>query len=195
MTALTRGIVLLLTSACLLIGYGLPTLAGEIADRFNAAGRQASTRPSPTSRPTTASGTGITQIGLERATGFGRGPAYAVIIQADGTFRYTGTVNTSRRGVHTGKVKPGDLVQVLRYIDDSGFEHLGYTYYAPSRSDQPRTYIAVTTASGEKIICTAPFSAPVKIWAIEQLIDKLLLEAQWDAPAGAERPITTRPAR
>jgi hypothetical protein len=46
----------------------------------------------------------------------------------------------------------------------------------------PAVYTSVTKRDRRKVIRNYANAGPTKLWAIEQLIDKLLLEAEWDSP-------------
>jgi hypothetical protein len=122
---------------------------------------------------------GIDEIGLERTRCLTSCPAYTVIIKADGTFRYTGEYGVERMGEHTGTVSVGELNQVMSFINESLFSGFEDTYSA-NFLDAPTTYLMVKTGNETKVIENYGNTGPATLWAIEQLIDKLLESAEWD---------------
>lgn len=122
---------------------------------------------------------GIDEIGLERTRCLTSCPAYTVIINADGTFRYTGEYGVERMGEHTGTVEVGQLNQVMSFINESLFSGFEDTYSA-NFLDAPTTYVMVKTGSETKVIQNYGNSGPATLWAIEQLIDNLLETAEWN---------------
>ena len=128
---------------------------------------------------------GIIEIGIERTECFGTCPSYTAVIKSDGTFRYTGYNSVKRTGEHTGKVNIWKLRTLLQFIDESEFRSL-HGSYSRMVSDNPTVYTMVTTKKGRKIVSNYANSGPTKLWAIEQLIDNLLLEADWDEKSDNE---------
>ncbi|RMH89403.1 MAG: hypothetical protein D6681_14535 [Calditrichaeota bacterium] len=124
---------------------------------------------------------GITEVGLKRTTCYGKCPAYQVTIHSDGTFEYIGEANVERLGEHTGRVNRWAFQQLCRFIKESDFMNLEDAYAAPAM-DLPTVYTTVVMNGTQKRISNYGNAGPAKLWAIEQLIDKLLLEAQWDSP-------------
>jgi hypothetical protein len=129
---------------------------------------------------------GITEIGLERTPCLGACPVYTVIIKSDGTFRYHGERFVERAGDYTGRVSQNGFTRLARFIRDSGFADLQDEYTHP-HTDGSTAYTMMKTGSGMKVVSNYDGSGPSKLWAIEELIDKLMLTAEWDQPA-------TRPA-
>jgi hypothetical protein len=129
---------------------------------------------------------GITEIGLERTGCLGTCPVYTVIIKSDGTFRYHGERYVKREGDFTGRVANSEFTRLARFIREAGYAELKDEYDDP-HTDGPTAYTKVATASGFKVVRNCDNSGPPKLWAIEELIDKLLMNAVWDEPA-------TRPA-
>jgi hypothetical protein len=122
---------------------------------------------------------GIAEIGLERTRCLTNCPAYTVIINADGTFRYTGEYGVERIGEYTGRVSIGKLNQVMSFINESLFMGFEDTYSA-NFLDAPTTYVMVKKGNETKVIENYANSGPATLWAIEQLIDDLLETAEWD---------------
>jgi Domain of unknown function (DUF6438) len=128
---------------------------------------------------------GIDEIGLERTRCLTNCPAYTVIINTDGTFRYTGEYGVEHMGEHTGKVSIGELNQVMSFIAESLFSGFEDTY-SSNFLDAPTTYVMVKTGSETKVIENYGNTGPATLWAIEHLIDDLLETAEWDAGGGAQ---------
>lgn len=129
---------------------------------------------------TRAKDTGITEIGMERTQCYGRCPAYTVVIKSDGTLRYRGEQNAKLQGGHTGKSDKWELENLFQFIRDSNYFAMQDEYLVPV-TDNPTVYTYVVQNSKKKIISNYANGGPTKLWAIEQLIDKLLLEAEWDS--------------
>jgi hypothetical protein len=121
--------------------------------------------------------TGITEIGMERTQCYGRCPAYTVVIRKDGTLHYRGEQNAKLQGWHTGKADKWELKNLFQFIRDSDYFAMQDEYLAPE-TDSPTVYTYVVQNGKKKIISNYANGGPTKLWAIEQLIDKLLLEAE-----------------
>lgn len=124
--------------------------------------------------------TDISEIGIERLRCYAGCPAYTFIVNADGTFRYTGDYGVERLGDYTGTVSVGRLNQVLRAIDNIGFTAFQDTYRAEFL-DGPTVYTMVVKNGDTKVIENYGNSGPGALWAVEQLIDSLLETADWEA--------------
>ena len=122
----------------------------------------------------------ITAIGLERLRCYAQCPAYTVIIQNDGSFRYTGEYGVDRLGEYTGRVSQGRLNQLLAFIAETEFMGLDTSYTSPFL-DGPTVYTMVAENGDPKVIENYANSGPATLWAIEQLIDSLLETAEWEA--------------
>ncbi|MGL4610249.1 MAG: DUF6438 domain-containing protein [Trueperaceae bacterium] len=128
---------------------------------------------------------GISEVGLERSRCLTDCPAYTVILNADGTFRYTGEYGVERMGEHTGTISVGELNQVFSFINESLFMGFEDTYSADFL-DAPTTYIMIKKGKDLKIIENYANTGPATLWAIEQLIDGLLETATWDEGGGVQ---------
>ena len=128
---------------------------------------------------------GIDEIGIERTQCLTNCPAYTLIIKKDGTFRYTGEYGVERIGSYTGKLSVGLLNQVMSFINESLYTVFDDTYSSPFL-DGPTTYTMVKKGNETKVIENYAGSGPATLWAIEQLIDNLLLTAEWDVGGGLQ---------
>jgi hypothetical protein len=177
------------------------TLAGELATLHQQLGKP-STQENPEKShnlpdgmmllPGTSSGSlpdrsqhGLDEIGLERSQCLVACPAYTVIMSADGTFRYTGVADVERVGEYTGTVEVGQLNQLMSFISESAFTELEDSYSA-SFLDAPTTYVMVKQGDDTKVIENYANTAPLTVWAIEQLIDDLLETATWNEGGGEQ---------
>ena len=123
---------------------------------------------------------GITEIGLERTTCFGTCPAYTVFIKSNGDVRYWGDKYADRLGEHTGKVNTAAFNELAQFINDSGYMDLEDTYQRLV-TDDSTAYTTVVKKGKRKVIKNYANAGPTKLWAIEELIDKLVLSTNWDA--------------
>lgn len=129
---------------------------------------------------------GITEIGIERTPCFGKCEVYSAVIRSDGTFRFFGEANVRHMGRHTGRVSEEGFHELARFITDSGYARLEHAYELPV-TDIPTVFTLVARGDRRKVIRNHANAGPTKLRAVEQLIDKLLLEARWDAPPGPQR--------
>jgi hypothetical protein len=179
-----------------LLTLALKTPAGEIQDLYyqqphtklptdlwhhettttNGASRQffSSTIANPPSFKTH----GISEIGIERTPCYGKCPTYTLIVKSDGTLRYKGVANVERLGEYTGKIDQFRFEQLAQFIKDSDYMELddAYTHMI---TDNPSVYTTVLMSGKRKTIRNYANSGPTKLWAIEQLIDELMVKAQW----------------
>ena len=159
----------------------LPVFGGEISDLH----RQLA-KPDPNRRDQShghdeveAKNHGVTEVGLERSPCYGFCPVYTVVIKSDGTFRYKGEKYVQRVGNYTGKVSTYGFDQLAQFIKDSGYTELQDSY-SHMVTDNATVYSTVVIGGKRKVIRNYANAGPTKLWAVEQLIDKLLLEATWD---------------
>jgi hypothetical protein len=124
---------------------------------------------------------GVARVGIERVPGLTGGPAYWVVIESDGDFRYVGESGVERLGTHTGTVPSGPLRLLRAFIEDMDFRELEDTYTSPFL-DNPTTYLLAEWTDETKVIQNYALSGPARLWAMARLIDELLDEAQWDNP-------------
>ena len=153
--------------------------AGEIGDLYD------SSDASPTSvfgdryAPVWVPDPGISEIGIERTYCFGTCPVYTFIVKRDGTFRYVGRSGVNREGTFTGTVPVEDLEWLALFIKESGFMQLRNSY-SMNVSDSPTTYTMVVMKGQRKIVSNYADAGPSSLWAIEQLIDRLRDNANWN---------------
>jgi hypothetical protein len=122
---------------------------------------------------------GITQIGLERTLCYGSCPAYSVIINSDGSFIYNGYDFVGKIGTFTGTVSKWKLRTLLQFIKDTNIVFFQNSYFR-AITDKSTAYTMIQMKGRTKIIRNYANSGPTTLWAIEELIDKLLLNAKWN---------------
>ena len=133
----------------------------------------------PKSRPSRpATNNGITEIGIERTVCFGSCPAYTFIVGSDGNFRYKGERHVELTGEFTGKVSVKEFNQLAQFILDSDYLDLKDSYH-PMVTDQPTVFTTVVANGKRKVVSNYANGGPTKLWAIEQLIDHLMMTAEW----------------
>jgi Domain of unknown function (DUF6438) len=184
--------VALLASFALL--SATPVMAGELFERFIKLHPDGDTNidergVSPGSRPFSLKlgPTGVTEVALERGGCFGTCPQYTVKITSDGRVRYFGERFVSRLGAHTGHILPYRFRQLAEFIHDSGVAGFHDDYKDISVTDMETTYTLFVIDGTEKLISNYANSGPATLWAIEQLIDKLVSETKWDPPKKEKR--------
>jgi hypothetical protein len=70
------------------------------------------------------------------------------------------------------------LNRLAKVIKETGFMALE-DIYAVMITDQPTVYTTVVMDGVKKVVSNYGNGGPPILWAIEELIDKLLLEAEW----------------
>ncbi len=130
---------------------------------------------------------GITEIGIERSGCYGSCPIYTFIVKSDGTFRYKGENYVERKGEFTGTINVLEFNQLTQFLKESGYMELKNTY-TRGVTDGPTIYTTVVMNGRQKVISDYGNSGPIKLWAMEQLIDNLLTKAKWnDSSTGVDK--------
>lgn len=120
----------------------------------------------------------ISEIGIERTGCFGSCPAYTLIVSSNGSFRYKGEKHVERIGEFSGKVSIAQFNQLAQFIMDSDYLGLEDSYH-PMITDCPTVFTTVVANGKRKVVSNYANGGPTKLWAIEQLIDHLMLGAEW----------------
>jgi len=120
-----------------------------------------------------AQGEPVKEIALERTPCFGACPVYKVTLKPDGTVIYEGKRFVDKIGRFEGKIIPEDFANLAQVTNSLGFWKLQDKYTAPI-TDMPSAL--VTIKQGEKSKTTDNYASrgPAELWAIEQLIDKVV---------------------
>lgn len=123
---------------------------------------------------------GVTEIGLERTACHGTCPVYTVVLKSDGTFRYLGEENVLRKGKHSGRISTYQFNRLAEFVIESGYLDMQSDYDLPSVLDFPSTFTTAVVNGKRKLVRNYGDLGPVKLWALQQSIDSLLTEAEWD---------------
>ncbi len=171
----------------LLLTYCLNSLGGEIEEYFF---KDAKTNPSSSkeklvilqasrsSEQINSTNHGITEIGIERTGCFGSCPAYVFVVKSDGSFHYKGGKYASRSGEYVGAISFSAFRRLAWFIRDSDYAGLQRAYEA-NATDLPSTYVMVVVDGKKKVVRNYGNAGPSKLWAIQELIDDLMIDAEW----------------
>jgi len=91
---------------------------------------------------------------------------------------YTGEKHVQRLGKHTGKIRIWDLNKLIEFIIEIGFMNLEDSYFN-SQTDHSTAYTYIVLDGQKKEIENYGDSGPSVLWALEELIDMLLSNAEW----------------
>lgn len=136
---------------------------------------------------------GVTEIGLERTACNGTCPIYTVVFKSDGSFRFVGEENVTRKGKLSGRISPDQFHRLAEYLIESGYMNMEANYDLPMIADFPSTYTMAVVGEKRKLVRNYGDLGPVKLWALQQSIDSLLTGAEWDVPAAQEPKPDKRP--
>ena len=157
--------------------------SGELSDFHfkNARNKLGSSEKSRSHEEVSSTNHGISEIGIERTVCFGTCPAYTFIVKNDGSFRYKGGKYARRQGEFTGNTSVWRFHQIAKFIKDSGYMEMEDAY-TRAITDNPTTFTMVVMNGKRKVVSNYADAAPMKLWAIEQLVDSLMEKAAWDEP-------------
>ncbi len=125
-------------------------------------------------------------ITLTRTGCFGTCPVYTVVYRRNGTVTYTGEQHVDHVGVRQGRIDLSTYADLAHFIERSGFESLDTHYRAPG-TDKLTTTVAITRVDGRTMsVAEYGRSGPPQLWAIQRVIDGVLLDVQWRAPAAPD---------
>ena len=123
--------------------------------------------------------TEITEVGLERTPWyFAGGAVYTVVIKTDGNFTYYGEKNVNHLGKYTGHIATMDIKPLFQYIRGMDYFLLA-DFYSTGATDQPAVYTMVAQKGERKVVKNYGTGGPLKLWALETVIDALLAKASW----------------
>ena len=170
----------LVTAACVVHG-------GELSDFHfkNARHKLGDPARSRSHAEVSSTNHGIAEIGIERTGCLGTCPAYTFIMKNDGTFRYKGGKYAQRQGDFTGKIPVRLFHQVAKFIKDSGYMELEDAY-TRMITDNSTTYTMVVMNGKRKVIRNYADAGPIKLWAIEQLTERLMEKVEWEKSERAQ---------
>lgn len=119
------------------------------------------------------------EIGLERTGCYGTCPAYTFVITADGKCNYEGGKYAKIQGKKTGRTRVDIFNRLATLVKEMGVFELQDEYTA-AIYDVPSAYFTAATKEKRKTIRDHAGLAPVQLWAVEQLMDKILEEVKWE---------------
>ena len=128
---------------------------------------------------------GIEAIGIERTACYGTCPAYSFIVKQDGSFNYKGENYVEHVGEFTGTIPTFRLKKVLQAIDALNYASLAMQYTSDV-TDMPAVYTMVVQNGQTKVIENYANVGPAHLWAIEELIDSLIEQINWDEAVSAD---------
>jgi hypothetical protein len=128
------------------------------------------------------SGTGITEIAIERTSCYGFCPIYTFILRCDGTVKYTGQANVEKVGEHMGRIDKVSFGFLARLAVDIGFFDELRPYYSCDATDLPTAYVSIVRNGERKTIKHyAPGdNDPPRLQAFELLLDEAYKHVQWN---------------
>lgn len=132
---------------------------------------------------------GISEVGVERAGGEPSSPAYTLAIRSDGTFRYHGERGVTRLGDSTGRIPASSFARLAAFIADSSFKSIKGVEHAGASGAARMTTSVVMSGERHTVAWEDP-GAPVRLWAINEIIESLMARAEWDDRALSETGIT-----
>ena len=138
-------------------------------------------------QPTTAS---FEQISLSRTQCYGRCPVYSVLVRADGSVAYTGSMHVKAVGTRTATVSAEDLDLLKSAIRVARLQELRPTYVhmedgcTALRTDLPSIIITARMGGTESSVnyylgCKAPEEIFGRIKQLADTIDKVAGTHQW----------------
>ena len=121
---------------------------------------------------------GITEIGIERAPCFGSCPVYVCIIRNDGTVRYHGEAHADRIGGWETTIDRYKFHELANFIVESGYSQMEETFTCNVTCGDT-VYTTFVMKGHRMVFSNYHRSGPPKLWALQQLIDGLLVGATW----------------
>lgn len=121
---------------------------------------------------------GITGIAIEREQPEGGGLSYSAFLYADGTIRFAGVRHPERVGLFEGRTTRWQFDALAHYILAMDYFDLQHTYTG-SDLDGSAVFTSVVRDETRKVVRNDSRAGPPELWALEQLIDKLLGDATW----------------
>lgn len=129
----------------------------------------------------------LKKISLERTPCFGACPTYKVTLNPDGTVIYEGKRYVEKLGRYEARVNAEDVQRINNIVNKLEFWKLKNKYTARI-TDMPSAIVTVETSERKKTTDNYGNQAPTELWAIEQLIDKVVAGAsEWRKVGDLER--------
>lgn len=115
----------------------------------------------------------LKEISLERTPCFGGCPIYKVTLKPDGTVIYDGKRFVEKIGKYEGQVTPEDVIKIRDVATKLDFWKLKDKYTAQI-TDMPSAIVTIDAGDKKKTTDNYGGQGPTELWAIEQLIDKVV---------------------
>lgn len=129
----------------------------------------------------------LKKISLERTPCFGACPIYKVTLNPDGTVVYEGKRFVEKIGKYEARVNADDVQRINDIVNKLEFWKLKGKYTAQI-TDMPSAIVTVETAARKKTTDNYGNQGPTELWAIEQLIDKVVAGAsEWKKVGDLDR--------
>lgn len=119
----------------------------------------------------------LKEISLERTPCFGACPIYKVTLKPDGKVVYEGKRFVDKIGRYEAQVNSEDVQRINEIVHKLGYWKLKDKYTAQI-TDMPSALVTVVTEKKSKTTDNYGNQGPTELWAIEQLIDKVVAGAQ-----------------
>jgi hypothetical protein len=120
----------------------------------------------------------ITEVSLQRTPCFGTCPVDKVILHADGTAEYEGTLFVERMGKYKGRIAANDFKALATLVAQRKFFDLNDRYAAPV-SDQPTLLTSVRRGATVKEVSDYGGAGPDSLKEIEKRIVELMDKIEW----------------
>ncbi len=101
-----------------------------------------------------------------------------VVFDADGTVSLIGHDGVSGPGKREGKIPSHRFEQMARLVVELGFSGLRLRY-ASNVTDTQATFFLAVIDEQQKVVMNYAESGPAGLWALEKVIDDLLLQVDW----------------
>jgi hypothetical protein len=113
---------------------------------------------------------------LERGPCYGTCPIYKVSVFSDGTLKYEGIRFVKKTGAQTGKLKPGDLDQLVKAFRDARYFDLADAYDHADVTDHASVRTSFSDGGKTKSVhhYLGDHSAPAELAALELAFDQIV---------------------
>ncbi len=119
-------------------------------------------------------------IELERTANLGISPVYKIILFRNGTVEYEGLKNIDPIGKFKGLSTVSEFGKLSYLIEELDIENFKEEYRHPATCKQS-TYLRINRADGTtKQIKDYGNIAPIKLWAVQHVIDSYLNSIKWE---------------
>jgi hypothetical protein len=132
----------------------------------------------------------ITEITLKRTWCYGVCPVDEVVLHADGTAHYSGTINTRRVGHYQGGFWTGDFEKLAQWFQSQGFFGLKDKYGSPN-IDISDHIVSVVRAGKRKTVVNHSIDSSLAVWGMESAIRGVMADVAWKPVSSGIRGVVT----